>query len=848
MAEEPSSSFSCGLYLATSTIPNAGLGIFTAHELHRGDSVMAAAAATAGMAEQEEEVDLGDIVIPLLDLEWHNAIDYGDIDAFLAFPNPFRDYVWEGRALGMDREAGEFESVTAFWPGLDAAINCFAPLVNLERSLPDYDADLSGQLHRSRDPAMGSFSPYSGGHNAYVKEFVPAGGELFKDYGDAWFLQREMKVPVGSDIPKAERLLHNFARQVPTHVQPDVYQLVAGDIQGIWAEDDVSSAEFLSVSSRVLQAIPDSWSAMENIVSKFHRKTTKRKGRGATTTTNTNIQQGLRDWYQTNSTRSLEWLEQHGTCLDTIRTAPSTIAGAGRGAFSKRSFAAGEVVTTSPLIHLTNRSILNLHEIGPDPNDPHKYIQLEKVGEQLAINYCFSHPETTLALCPYAARVNSINHAPSSSEQINLRVEWPQQQNANNSLNHNATYLAKPLSDPVWDTLKPQLVLQYVATRPIAPGDELFLSYGPEWEQAWERHVKMWQQSEITAPLPHGQDYISAEAWNRHYHSKDILWTADETHAEAISKQVPPFLELRCHTDITSHPRSKYYRLQWEGDSSGSGDPEYGRPCRVVERKRRIVSSSSSNSTSGTTSSATTTTTTETHDYKVVVQTVVDWDTMETEDVTRYNVPRRLLKWFDQPHTTDLHLSLAFRHFLGLPDELVSKEWRNNIEAAAAQSSASVSGVASMNLHEPVLPPGHEDDDAQEAVVDGAKACPAADGGEASDVEGQEERKVDDDLTHETVPTTASLPDDYPHSIPCDLYLAPSSIPGAGLGIFAGRDHETGDDVGSGDVAIPLFGMAQYYDDETENPPANDAFFEEAFYDVMFEDPFEDYVSRSIIF
>jgi hypothetical protein len=39
------------------------------------------------------------------------------------------------------------------------------------------------------------------------------------------------------------------------------------------------------------------------------------------------------------------------------------------------------------------------------------------------------------------------------------------------------------------------------------------------------------------------------------------------------------------------------------------------------------------------------------------------------------------------------------------------------------------------------------------------------------------------------------------------LYLAPSTIPGAGLGLFAGNQKHTGDFVGPGDVAIPLISI-----------------------------------------
>jgi hypothetical protein len=44
-------------------------------------------------------------------------------------------------------------------------------------------------------------------------------------------------------------------------------------------------------------------------------------------------------------------------------------------------------------------------------------------------------------------------------------------------------------------------------------------------------------------------------------------------------------------------------------------------------------------------------------------------------------------------------------------------------------------------------------------------------------------------------------------AIECGLYLAESTIPGAGLGIFAGRDYRVGQDIGRGDVCIPFIDM-----------------------------------------
>ena len=43
-----------------------------------------------------------------------------------------------------------------------------------------------------------------------------------------------------------------------------------------------------------------------------------------------------------------------------------------------------------------------------------------------------------------------------------------------------------------------------------------------------------------------------------------------------------------------------------------------------------------------------------------------------------------------------------------------------------------------------------------------------------------------------------------PEATACGVYLAPSTIPGAGLGLFAGRAFDTNDIVTEGDIVIPL--------------------------------------------
>ena len=71
-------------------------------------------------------------------------------------------------------------------------------------------------------------------------------------------------------------------------------------------------------------------------------------------------------------------------------------------------------------------------------------------------------------------------------------------------------------------------------------------------------------------------------------------------------------------------------------------------------------------------------------------------------------------------------------------------------------------------------------------------------------------------------------------SIECDLYIAESTIPNAGLGLFVGSEKSVGDTVGAGDVCLPMF------DHEAHNgyfDLGNDEYVGEDFHDT-----FADYV------
>ena len=87
------------------------------------------------------------------------------------------------RSMGMKQEVASSD-IQASCPGLDCAINCYIPLVNVGTATPVYD---DARVSRYHNPGVGAFSPYLNG-TTIVTRAIPAGGELFKFYGNDWYV------------------------------------------------------------------------------------------------------------------------------------------------------------------------------------------------------------------------------------------------------------------------------------------------------------------------------------------------------------------------------------------------------------------------------------------------------------------------------------------------------------------------------------------------------------------------------------------------------------------------------------------------------------------------------------
>jgi hypothetical protein len=147
------STTNCGLYLAPSTIPGAGSGVFA------GDHFYA----------KGESVGSGDIVIPIIEYDWHNNRNSKTSDLFL-----WDQYTWRvGGFPDMAKEAEYPDLVKGASTGMGAVPNGHLSMANAI----DGNVKLSRGV-RGDSPGAGAISPYPN-REFHASRNIPPGTEIF---------------------------------------------------------------------------------------------------------------------------------------------------------------------------------------------------------------------------------------------------------------------------------------------------------------------------------------------------------------------------------------------------------------------------------------------------------------------------------------------------------------------------------------------------------------------------------------------------------------------------------------------------------------------------------------------
>ena len=557
----------CNVYMAPSTLGEAtNMGIYTGKDL-----------------KADEVVNYPEIAIPLLFREWGEHADGYD-DGQL-----WDRYIWEGPVCDIETyvETDLEKSRAVFVPGVGCTVNSIMDMNNIE-STHGSTYDTAG-LHRSKDPGAGAFCPYhSSVTNAVVD--IPAGAELFATYGDYW-------IP---DIPGAQITLNPVMDKAENLVKKDLYGFMEDheDMTDELKEALWTFTKEFPTTSQTFSVLPSaSWSKVEERI-KDNADNEKYSV--------------VRNFIRKQSVKSIEWLEEFGYCQDHLKPGRSTIEQAGRGAFASRDLPEGAVIGYSPLVHMGifGREVLDISYTEEDGTERHQY--------DLVYNYCFGHRNSTLILTPYGGMVNYINH---SKEKANVKIRWPDRE----LVAHKPDWLTKDINFLRYTMDKIGLSFEYVALRDIAEGEEVFMDYGDEWEEAWNDYVANWKPSEDADKYMHSTEF-----------KVDYLRTEEELETDPYPENIHTMCILSYTSDGDDYKWTPVLRTTYERVY-----------CHVVER-------------------------TLSEDGNTYLVRMEDGD----EEVLVKGVPQDDIYLMDKVFTADWHQP-GFRHTIMIPDDVIPANWLN---------------------------------------------------------------------------------------------------------------------------------------------------------------------------
>eukprot|EP00531_Pseudo-nitzschia_arenysensis_P005946 CAMPEP_0116124234 /NCGR_PEP_ID=MMETSP0329-20121206/5174_1 /TAXON_ID=697910 /ORGANISM="Pseudo-nitzschia arenysensis, Strain B593" /LENGTH=871 /DNA_ID=CAMNT_0003618205 /DNA_START=253 /DNA_END=2868 /DNA_ORIENTATION=+ len=731
--------FVCNVYVAPSTLPGTGLGMYAgAKGYQRGEMI------TKSLGDHV--IAIPDQKIMQSDTGLYDREDEALIKYFL-----WDQYTWTSTAFGIHFEHISKHDVEIASPGFGAAANSFMDFVNVEEGgvdhglLPPEQAEKEDYLiHRSKDPGAGAFTTYHT-RKAWAKQDIAPHSEFFVSYGNEWFLDRVWRIgtiPVEGDHDEAEWLwkifckeflgtnvtfanvdeerkkelleglrsyndetedfqksIRRFVRQTQDPSLSQIDDSLKTIFRDFWDEMVTNFGNEVWDDSRIMAALPREQDEYESMLDKSYIAVKQEK-----------------------MARTPEWLEKHGTCADSVRIGRSSLSNkqAGHGAFAKTKFAEGEVVMAAPLIHIPDKAILDTYfepqkaihsldaeDLNIDLMGLHRYnkalmhqydpgIGDYKTGHQLLLNYVFSHRDSTMALSPYGPGVQLINH---NQTLTNVKLQWAEPHRSN----HHPELLEKSvkyINDKY--PLGSVLGMEIVATKPIAKGEELFLDYGDEWEEAWQNHVQNWK-----AP-PGSENYVSATDLNtrsEHLNKPLANWVTGDGKPNPFPKNVRLLINQAWFENIrkkegddflteevmyndfdyylveavfksgTIHNKYKYLvedeklfeKLPPKQQANILKDYEL-----AVKQPDYVDTSADESVYDNTLYTVVARVPYEAHEERFVGEKIPTY-----ESITARHVPRRALKFEDKSYTTDQFLDYAFRGYIRIPDELFPEAWKN---------------------------------------------------------------------------------------------------------------------------------------------------------------------------
>lgn len=595
------------------------------------------------------DFNVGDIIpdyeigLPMLDFANNPARDFSPMHT--ATMEYLEALMWSTDYAGQAKYEAN-ASATAYVPGIGMLTNYHSGYYNVEWHQPSVLAREPYLPSQKASPARGSISPYYNLTMMASKKIV-AGMELFANYGDIWESDHngdaddiyQQKIS-RQDYEIADKLVNrilnffeNFEGKMSADLQEKVFDFMAEQVlDGTAGKKAKIYRSLIPMNIRKLKAVKEAGGTFE---------------------------------YRYNDMiRSQKWFDKYALCVDYLEVKPSTIEHAGRGAFAKRSFKKGDVITPVPLVPVPTEELFHIYNPIEVINNGVKEIEFDTsrpIGFQQILNYAFGHPESTLHLLPTSPMVSFINHASTRGVGIQPRANaylvWS---------DHDTIYNDHSLHDlPVseWTIAEvPSIMMTLKATRSIQSGEEIFIDYGPDWERAWNSYLENWQKrfSNSTSPKwPHKASDTMALY-------KDLPFPVNvqigmKPYADGIVSACF-LMESPIDTPDGQPNRNSQGNdiLVWQGPQSSDGHRAFGlNVCDLIDRKPLYDKDNVIFS----------------YNYTVLTRLKDQTDSQNLVQVE--NVPHHAVTLLDRPYSSDIHTEGAFRHWIGIEDRVFPQAWRN---------------------------------------------------------------------------------------------------------------------------------------------------------------------------
>ncbi len=404
--------------------------------------------------------------------------------------------------------------------------------------------------------------------------------------------------------------------------------------------------------------------------------------------------------FGTTQTRNVTWLQEHGMCLDNLIPGKSTIEQAGYGAFTTRHIQQGSMIVPMPLLLVTDRSAFDMYTLtGGTVKGDMKRLNNDVVGKQLLLNYCFSHHESSLMVCPTTNSI-LVNHCSTRRDWggdcgikgPNAKVRWGMWDETTSSWLQSTV---KELTENLYES-KRGLSMELIALRDIDPNEEVTIDYGIEWENAFLDHAAKWKAPDSNSSG--FENYASSEKLNQE-HANFTFKTLEEQDEDPY----PDNIQTMCYkyydehddpVDISSFTDEDILLFREETSDEKLESVEYfgyhnedelhfidpDAPNQVVTDGSDQIDAKHSDG-AGWFWPCQILTREQDNTYSVRIlhnpsDTTIGWVTMRYARVL-YNYPGQSIKFGNKRYTSDQFLPGAFRHHIELDDDMLPDHWKN---------------------------------------------------------------------------------------------------------------------------------------------------------------------------